>query len=294
MREKLIFLNENGERIEFSAFSDYWVNIARDVKGLNDNEYDLYINDISGKNASVFLGYKTKEKNIRIAGSLYTSNPLRRQKLIRRLNRALLPHGNNLLLYQNGSLTRSIRCNAEEAPRYVRGEALEGFTIHLKCLDKYWKSGKESNSLLASWHDGFEFPIEIPQEGMEFGTREGSLIINVYNDGDVESPMFMRFSATGAVRRPKLVNVNTGEFFCVDFEMQYGDEIEVNTATGSKRVTLRRNGQTSNLMNRLEQGSTFLLLKSGDNLYRYDAESGLDNLNIMIKHSNLYVSCFGE
>ena len=40
----------------------------------------------------------------------------------------------------------------------------------------------------------------------------------------------------------------------------------------------------------MEQGSTFLQAQPGDNLYRYMATSGQDNLEVAIRHNNRYLT----
>ena len=72
--------------------------------------------------------------------------------------------------------------------------------------------------------------------------------------------------------------------------MQGGESIEINTNFGSKSVTGTLNGQTLDYINYAElPGSKFMQLKPGSNPIRYDAEKGLDNLDVTIRYSPQYL-----
>ncbi|WP_342512249.1 phage tail family protein [Sporosarcina sp. FSL K6-1522] len=135
---------------------------------------------------------------------------------------------------------------------------------------------------VATWIGAFEFPLEIPEEGIEMGYRSESLIANVFNGGQESTGMLIRFKALGTVVNPSLVNVNTYEEFKLNFTMQGGDMIEVSTYQGRKTITLIRNNVRSNIFYARKLLSKFLQLDVGDNLFRYDAESGLESLEIQM------------
>ena len=69
----------------------------------------------------------------------------------------------------------------------------------------------------------------------------------------------------------------------------YGDVITVTTKTGSKTVTLTRNGVDSNILNRLVSGSTWLTLKEGTNIFRVEAVRGVKKLRVTLMHRNSYL-----
>ena len=71
-------------------------------------------------------------------------------------------------------------------------------------------------------------------------------------------------------------------------EIQNGDKITITTKTGNKTVTLEREGMTTNIINRLVSGSTWLTLREGMNLF-YLRGTGLQNLKVKIIHINVYL-----
>ena len=135
---------------------------------------------------------------------------------------------------------------------------------------------------VATWIGSFEFPLEIPEEGIEMGYRSPSLIVNVLNNGQETTGMMIRFRALGTLTNPSLFNVNTREELKINITMQGGDIIEISTYSRRKTITLIRNGVETNIFNNLDLSSKFLQLDIGDNLFRYNAEDGLDNLEVSI------------
>lgn len=138
---------------------------------------------------------------------------------------------------------------------------------------------------IALWVSAFEFPLEIVEEGIEMGYRSPSLIVNVNNNGQESTGMNIRFNALSEVVNPKLLNVNTYEELKLNFVMQPGDIIEISTYKGKRSIILTRSNVQSNIFNTLDLSSTFLQLEVGDNLFRYDAESGLDYLEVSMTYT---------
>lgn len=152
--------------------------------------------------------------------------------------------------------------------------------------DPFIYSANEIRTDIAMWIGSFEFPLEIPEEGIEMGYRSESLIANVFNGGQESTGMIIRFRALGTVVDPSLINVNTYEELKLNFTMQGGDRIEISTYRGKRSIILIRNNERTNIFNTLAfETSTFLQLHVGDNLFRYDAEDGLDNLEVSMTHT---------
>ena len=92
---------------------------------------------------------------------------------------------------------------------------------------------------------------------------------------------------------PSLLNVSTQKYFRIKKTMVAGEEIEINTVTGEKRIVGRLNGEESNYYKYKDLTSTWLDLSIGDNIFRYDAEEGLDNLEVYIYFNNRYLEVEG-
>jgi hypothetical protein len=101
--------------------------------------------------------------------------------------------------------------------------------------------------------------------------------------------MRVEFRALGTVSTPLLLNVNTGEFIKINITMLAGDVLTINTGYGQKDVKLRRGGITTDAFRFLDIDSIYIQLAPGDNIFRYDAESNLENLEVSIFHNNYFL-----
>lgn len=173
-----------------------------------------------------------------------------------------------------------------EDSNYRFQKALLQFT----CSDPFLYERDATMVEIATWIPNFEFELEIPDgEGIEMGYRSPSLIANVYNAGHEDSGMIIRFKALASLSTPSLVNVNTYEEFKLNMDFLPGDIVEVSTYRGNKYAHLTRNNVTTSVFGKIDLASTFLQLKTGDNLFRYAAVDGQDNLEVSMLFSNRFL-----
>lgn len=206
-QEKLIYTNERGESIEFSPASSYHVNF-KDVTGLSDVRNAIYSTNSMGQDGDTYLGYRIESRDIDIVGYIKERDKQAAQNLRRKLNRILNPQYEATLTYVFGDFRRVIGCKIDDAPIFKRKPIFEQFTVSLSCLNPFWREETETREDIATWIGGFEFPVPDGLElydGWEIGYRQPSLIVNVYNSGDVKSGIRIEFRAIGAVTNPVLL-----------------------------------------------------------------------------------------
>nr|WP_076177915.1 phage tail domain-containing protein [Clostridium botulinum] len=167
------------------------------------------------------------------------------------------------------------------------------FTVDLICPNPYWTYVEFNKKQIALWKGDFHFPLVISiNKGITMGHREPSLIVNVLNNGQVKTGMIIEFFARGTLSNPSLFNVNTREFIKINKGMAAGEKFIINTNVGKKKILQNLNGIGTDILNYLDivgGGDTFLQLDVGDNLFRYNADSNLDNLEINIYFSPQYL-----
>jgi len=138
---------------------------------------------------------------------------------------------------------------------------------------------------IAKWVGAFKFPLKIPQGvGIKMGQRSNSLFVNVFNKGQNKTGMLIRFKALATVVRPAIINIDTYEELRINFAMTQGDVIEV-TTFGKKTITLIKDNVKTDIFNAIDLNSHFLEIEPGDNLFRYEADAGVDNLEISITYN---------
>lgn len=292
--EKLTYTNARGESIVFSRASRYHVNF-KDVEGLSDVLSTVYTASSVGQDGDTLVETRIEARTIQIAGHLKTTDKAEKQELRRRLNRTLNPHQTATLTYEFNGGKRTIKCVPRSAPAYIprRGSLFEEFVVQLICPNPFWRDASPTRTDVAAWVGMFEFPVEeggleIIADEWQIGQRTISVVANILNSGDVDTGMKIAFTANGTVVNPMLTDMDTGEYIRINTTMEAGDQITVTTGYGEKAALLYRGGEEINIFRLLDIDSTYLQIGPGDNLYRYDADEGLDVLDVVIWHSNLY------
>ena len=115
-----------------------------------------------------------------------------------------------------------------------------------------------------------------------------TLIGNVVNPSAVPMGLTVTFRASGTVTNPSLYDVNRQELMQVSTTMHAGDQIVITTGDGNKRVKLISGGVTSNINNLMTYPPHWLQAQQGDNLYRYNADDGIDSLSVSILSTQAY------
>lgn len=293
--ERLIYTNERGESLVFSPTSVFHCNISKDCKGISDINNKIYTTNSMGQHGDTYIGQRIEPRDITITGSIAATDRDYVLDLRRRAQKILNPELDATLMYVYKDFTKVIGCKCEDAPKFTQKNVYQDFTISLTCPNPFWREENEDKDDIASWIASLEFALEIDaEEGIEFGYREPSIIVDVYNDGDVSTGMRIEFKATGTLMNPQLLNVDTGEFIKIGNEdnivtLIAGDVVTVNTEYGNKCVTFTRGGVTEDYFRNIDVDSTFMQLEIGDNVFRYDADGNADALEVSIYHSNKYL-----
>lgn len=290
--EKLIYTNERGESIELGVNSVYHCNVSKDVTGISDVNNTIYSSNSMGQHGDTYVGQRIEPRNISVTGYINTRNKAQAFNLRRKALKILNPELQGQLTYVYEDFTRIIDCRVDASPEFYKKQALIQFDVTFNCLNPFWKEETETKEDIASWVAAWEFPCEIEKdndESMFFGYREDSVIVDCYNTGDVSTGMRIHFTALGEVNTPILLNVNTQEFIKINATMQQGDVIEITTEYGRKGATLTRKGEQSNFFRYIDVDSTFMQLEIGDNIFRYDAKSGVDLLEVSLFYNAKYL-----
>ena len=288
--EKLTYINSRGEMLEFGVNSVFHCNVSKDVTGLAGIDNTIYKTNSMGQHGDTYISQRYEARDITIVGNINSKDKDRVLELRRRAEKILNAELDAKLIYTYKDFVRVIDCKVEGQPQFKKSGVFVQYSIPIICCNPFWREETEAKKDIAAWVPSWEFEFELPEEGIELGYREPSVIVNVYNEGDVKSGMRIEFRAIGTVVNPVLLNVNTQEYVrLIDTEMQAGDVITINTGYGSKGATLTRAGEVVDYFRHIDVDSTFMQLDIGDNVFRYDAESGAEALEATIYHYNKYL-----
>ena len=299
---RLIWQNENGDTVEFSVYSpDYFCNVQKDVTGLSD--VSAKINSIVnvGQDGETETSVYLDPRTITIQGSLRVRDYALQNAAIRALNRALDPHFKGVLTYILKNQSRKIPCRASTAPAWDRKNKMPGFKVTLFCSDPYWTDAITQQATLTGQSTAFRFPFPAYDASLDestnsswkwpltIGTQVTSPICAINNDSDVDVGLIWRLEATSTIRKPRLTNVDTGEFMEVNLTMTRGDVLTVTTAYGKKRIRLFHNGKDTNAYSKIVFGSTFFQLPRGETNLCFSAQTGQSSSHCYVSYDSKYL-----
>lgn len=168
------------------------------------------------------------------------------------------------------------------------------FKISGMAPDPLFKESVERREVAATTQGMFHFPLCINAEQQKppqivFGLRLPSLIVNVYNKGDMSTGMKIVFEAKSTVVNPSLISVKTQKYFKINKTLVAGERVIINTLNGSRKITGFLNGVESNYFKYRDLNNTWLQLNVRDNLFRYDADVNVDGLEVFIYFYDKYL-----
>lgn len=284
---RLTYVNERGQSL---TFGDTAPLLVTRIDGLGSPQNEIHRQKSPYQDGTTVTHTTLDERELVLEGVILASAQ-DRQKYRQVLLQTFNPKLKGTLVFERYGTKKRIECIPELAPSFPSNmqENYQQFLITLLCPNPFWQDVAKTKAEIAIWRGAFEFPLELVEEGIEMGFREPSLIVNIYNPGDVPCGMEIRFKALATVTNPSLFNVNTREELKINKTMTAGEVIIVTTHFGNKRVESQLNGITTNAFNWLDLDSVFLQLEPGDNLLRYDADDGLDNLEVDIYYTPQYL-----
>lgn len=250
-----------------------------------------YVNQIGQSIANTSLG----TRDIKIEGWIVATSESHMTLLKKKLNYFINPQ-EAIVMFYNGYKINFI---PDETVKYSisaaeNNEIFCKFQIDGTAPNPLFSDDFETVSPFVTTEPSFHFPLilsqSLPDKGVVFGKRDTSLIVNLVNKGSVPTGMKIVFRAYGTVINPRLININTQEDFTINKTLISGEEIEITTNIGEKSVKGKiGNGEHTNYFMYKKIDSSWLQLEVGNNPFRYDADDGIENLDIFVYFYNQYL-----
>lgn len=278
---KIVCENQRGERVSFGWYPPCWL---ASVDGLGP-DYNVYTSKNSGQDGENYNGSDAKMRNIVLILDVSKSDFLvQRNKLFNFFQ----PRSIGTLYYYEGDEAKKIIYYAEKVePGGTDNDLTRTLTISLICPDPKFYALQDQLTQLAIWEGKITFPLRI-HPPFTVTEKVNTLIGNVHNDSAVPMGLTVKFTASGEVVNPSLYDVNRYELMQINTTMHAGDKIVITTGDGNKRVKLISGGRTFNINNLMAYPPKWLKAYQGDNLYRYNADSGIDSLSVSILSTQAY------
>lgn len=207
---------------------------------------------------------------------------------------------NRINLYKYFTPKKNVKINFKNGSRevYIEGMVelieLDLFTnkqiaqISIICPKPYFRDVETFITSFSDVSQSFEFPMNVPEEGVELSSITTNIRKNIIYSGDVESGVIIQLFATGTVVNPTIYDVLKGKFFKLNYTFEESDTILINTNIGEKSVNLIRAGITTNALGYMTPDSDWFTLSAGDNIFTYECDSGSSNLQLTFTTTLLY------
>lgn len=275
---KLSVQNAAGDTLQLSLNKNYAVT---GVQGLTPVVAAINTSTAGMFDGTVYNSARLNYRNIVITASIVQDVEIARIKLYDYFQTKQFCR----LFFENGSRNVYIDGYVEtfECDLFTLGQAVQ---VSIICPDPYFKNVKTTTDTGSTVVSSFEFPTEF--NSVEFSTISSDAAISVNNNGDISAGFDIEIHFSGNVKNPVLYNATTGGYFGLNANFVAGDSVVINTRNGKKSVKLIRFGVEINQFNNIRSGSTWLQLARGVNTFTFNADSGVNNMEISITHTDLF------
>ena len=263
-----------GAVLDFSESDAYTIT---KIDGLSPSGAALNFSTMANFDGSQYNSGRLNSRNIVLYIKIHSPAEKNRLKLYNYF------HGNKKIriYYKNDSLDVFIDGYVEtsEFDIFSMNETAQ---ISIVCPDPYWKETTTTEITFSNVVSMFEFPFSIAESGIPFSELVNKAVAIVDNV-QVQKGFIIEFRAqTDQILNPRIINRTTQKYFGVNFDMNQGDVIRINTQRGEKSVTLIRDGSEVNILNNMQNGSSWLQLVMGMNEIAYECDVGAENLNVFL------------
>ena len=273
----LIAENYRGEQLQLAPNPNYYV----EIDGITGATAVINTSVTGNSVGSAFNSSRTEEREIPITIMPRGKVEANRIKLYR-----FFQSGKPVrLYYKNESRDVYIDGYVKQSPEGTLFTDRETLEVSLLCPMPYWKSKTSVISDISDVLPRFTFPFAI-EDPIPFSELEKGTEKTVVNNGDVESGVIIELQADGAVSDIVIYDEYGGSFK-INYDMQAGDLITVNTYKGEKSIKLMRAGVITNLFKYVGDNPTWFNLEPGDNVFMLSA-TGSEFLQVRYINYNLY------
>lgn len=282
--KKIICRNSYGYRLEFGYSFPFYLNSYSGIHNYDGNV--ATIKSAFGVGVS-YIGTSVNARSINLVIAFKDGSDLvtRKQQIYNVF--PLKDHGT--LYYYEADIERKINYYVENVTLTRKANYVYA-TINLLCPSPYFMDSTETIATLQNWDKLLTFPLEIPDgTGIEFGSKNESTSIEIENNSHIAYGLTITFIANGTVVNPSLRNTRTNEIMTLNYTLELGEQIVVNTYNNEKSIThIDSEGNETNITNALVFGTKFLQAPNGVNKYVTSATSGSSDLDCSISYYNYY------
>lgn len=176
----------------------------------------------------------------------------------------------------------------------------ENVAVTILCPDPYFYALYDDSIIFSGVESMFEFPFSNEsktEKKIVFGEIMFDKERQFWYGGDVEVGITIKVHMTGDVRGLAIYNsgsraimvINDVKFHALmGTGLKKGDDIEITTVRGKRRIILIRNGMKYNIINTLDRPIGWITITRGLNVFAFSAREGTSNLDFKIEYQIIY------
>ena len=218
-----------------------------------------------------------------IDGSFYNSSRMEQRNLVISIILRGKIEENRQALYQIFPCKTVCTIYFENKNRNVKidgyVETLEGdlfvmqerMQISIICPRPYFEDLNAIYTEISTTIKRFSFPFSISQP-IPLGEILDTPHAFITNYGDTDTGFTLTGEITKALTTLTITNLTTGAYFTLNYAFATGDIITLCTIQGSLSVQVQRSGATINLLNKVDENSTWIKLQAGYNDLTFSCE----------------------
>lgn len=271
--------------------------LVKYIDGLGPVKANINTTEVSTNDGSIFNSARTVSRNIVIGLDFSHALDVESQ---RQLSYKFFPIKKNLELVLETSNRILVTKGYVESNEPNIFSDKEGTVLSILCPDPYLYSLEKNITVFSGSGALFTFPFcnnSISTPLLKFADIQNLTENVIAYNGDSEIGIEIVIHAIGQAGTVTIYNTGTRETMVIDNDkitaltgagISSGDEITINTVKGDKRISLLRDGISTNILNCLTRGSAWFKLVKGDNIFAYSAYSGSSNLQFRIENRIAY------
>lgn len=279
---KYIYTNQYGDSIEFHSGSPFKIT---DIDGQSVNEVSFSESSTINQIGSTVTARHVEPKPFTIEGDFIDTF-----KNKRKLIDTIIP-GKGKWRMIDDNLDVYLDVEVRQTPDVTpKDKVYKIFDFELYAAFPYWMSESKISVSFTEMVSMFRLPREFSNiVQWKISEKRIQQIQTIINEGSDETGFIIKFKAKTNVKAPEVLNILTQENIrFTDLTMNPGDIVEVSTYENQKYAKLIKEDSEENIFYLMDDESTFFKLKKYENVIRYGASSGSENLEVYIYFRNTY------
>lgn len=297
MIKQVNITNPKGDTLELVLAEPYNNGIlVKDISGLAPTQSTINYQSLATSDGGLFSSARTEPRNITFTLGMVGDDP----EASRQITYEYFPVKQKITMtFASDQRKRTITGYVEshEADIFSKEEST---VISVLCLDPWFYVYGPTAVVFSGVRPLFEFPFSnesLTDPLLEFGEimRDNRAFLDY--DGDVDTGVIIQIVCEDNAEDIYLFNEETDERMHIDTSritaltgaaLKRDDTIEINTTQGQKRIRLFRDGDWYNIISALDRHSDWLILRSGTNIFGFEARTGEANLMVSFTYRTQY------